>query len=138
MSRYPLATFLSEFPDEASCLAALMTLRFGGTGLWCPGCTARTRFHPVRRRRAYACQACGHHLYPCAGTVFARSRTPLRTWFRAIHLVSGSRRGVSAKALQRHLGVTYKTAWRMMRALRRLTATADYRGALAGLVAART
>ena len=133
MSRTPKAQFDTAFPDESACLAALMNVRFGGTKLWCPGCTTRARFHPIRRRRAYACQSCGHHLFPCAETVFARSRTPLRIWFWAMHLMSDARQGVSAKTLERELGVTYKTAWRMAQLLRRLMATADYRGALAGL-----
>src|SRR5688572_27539455 len=113
MSRYTEAQFAADFPDEAACLGLIMHLRHGGTEIWCPACNSRARFHRVRARRAYACQACGHHLFPCAGTLFDRSRTPLRTWFRAIYLVSGVRGGLSAKALQRALGVTYKTAWRM-------------------------
>jgi transposase-like protein len=133
MSRASRAQFEAAFPDDAACLAALMQARHGGTEIWCPACTTRARFHAMRQRRAYACQNCGHHLFPCAETIFARSRTPLRAWFWAMYLMSGARKGVSAKVLERELGVTYKTAWRMARLLRRLMATADYRGALAGL-----
>ena len=132
MSQYSEAQFRADFPDDPACLAVLMRVRHGGTEIWCPACTTRARFHPIRRRRAYACQSCGHHLYPCAQTIFARSRTPLTVWFRAIYLMSGTRKGVTAKVLERELGVTYKTAWRMAQALRGLMATADYRGALAG------
>jgi transposase-like protein len=110
-----------------------MRLKFGSTRIYCPACNNRSGFYPVRGRRAYACQACGHHLFPCAETAFARSRTPLLTWFRAIYLATGARRGVGARALQNELGVTYKTAWRMARILRHLIGTADYRGALIGL-----
>lgn len=133
MSRYSKSQFDASFPDERACLAALMQARHGGTEIWCPACMTRARFHQMRRRRAYACQNCGHHLFPCAETIFARSRTPLQTWFRAMYLMSGARTGVSAKTLERELGVTYKTAWRMAQLLRRLMATADYRGAVAGL-----
>lgn len=133
MSRTSKAQFDAAFPDETACLTALLRMRFGGTEIWCPGCTTRARFHAMRRRRGYACQNCGYHLFPCAETIFARSRTPLRTWFRAMHLMSGAGKGVTAKALERELGVTYKTAWRMAQLLRRLMASADYRGAVAGL-----
>ena len=109
----------------------VMELRFGGTELFCAGCVAKARFHPVRGRRAFACQTCGHHIFPCVGTVFERSRTPLVKWLRAIGLTTASRQGVTAKELQRQLGVTYKTAWRMQRDLRRVMASAAYRGALA-------
>src|SRR5690242_41361 len=118
MSRYALSHFETDFPDEAACLAAVMRLRYGSTHLFCPGCLQRSRFHPVGGRRAYACQACGRHIFPCAGTAFARSRTPLRVWFRALYRATAMRRGASATELQRDLGVTYKTAWRMARVLR--------------------
>jgi hypothetical protein len=52
-------------------------------------------------------------VYPCAGTIFQDSRTPLRLWFYAIYLFVATRHGVSGKELERSLGVTYKTAWRM-------------------------
>ena len=132
MSRYTASQFESDFPDEATCLAAIMRIRHGGTTIYCPACIQRSRFHMVGGRRAYACQACGHHLFPCAGTMFARSRTPLRTWFHAIYLATSRREGIGATELQRQLGVTYKTAWRMAQLLRQMTGTADYRAVLAG------
>jgi transposase-like protein len=55
-----------------------------------------------------------------SGTIFERSRTPLKNWFYAIFLMSATRSGISAKQLQRELGVTYKTAWRMFREIRTL------------------
>ena len=64
-------------------------------------------------RRAWACASCGDHLYPTAGTIFQDTRTPLQVWFYAIYLFVTTRHGVSGKELQRQLGVTYKTAWRM-------------------------
>jgi transposase-like protein len=132
MAGYTVLQFEADFPDETACLAAVMRLRYGGTDIYCPACMSRTRFHIVRGRRAYACQICGHHLFPCAQTIFARSRTPLLLWFRAIFLATALRRGVSATTLKRHLRVTYKTAWKMARVLRGLSDSADYRGALAG------
>ena len=47
------------------------------------------------------------------GSIFEKSRTPLQLWFYAIFLFTTSKHGVSGKELQRQLGVTYKTAWRM-------------------------
>jgi len=52
------------------------------------------------------------------GTIFEGSRTPLKQWFYAIFTMSATRSGVSAKQLERELGVTYKTAWRMFRQIR--------------------
>ena len=63
-------------------------------------------------------RSCGHHIHPTAGTIFERSSTSLQLWFYAIHLMTSTRCGVSAKQLERELGVTYKTAWRMFNRIR--------------------
>jgi transposase-like protein len=55
-----------------------------------------------------------------AGTIFEHSSTSLHLWFEAIYLMSSTRCGVSAKHLERELGVTYKTAWRMFHQIRKL------------------
>lgn len=55
-----------------------------------------------------------------AGTLFEKSSTPLRLWFYALYLVTKTRAEISAKQLQRELGVTYKTAWRMRTMIRKL------------------
>ena len=91
----------------------------------CRRCERPTRFHRIRNRRAYVCQFCGAHVYPCVGTIFEKSRTPLRKWFYAIYLFAGSRHGVPAKELERQLGVTYKCAWRMAHKIREFMATMD-------------
>jgi transposase-like protein len=57
-------------------------------------------------------------LHPTVGTPFEDTRTPLQLWFYAIYLFTTSRHGVPAKELERQLGVTYKTAWRMARVIR--------------------
>jgi transposase len=59
------------------------------------------------------------------GTPFAKTRTPLQLWFYAIHLFTTTRHGVSGKELQRQLGVTYKTAWRMADEIRKHMAMVD-------------
>ena len=88
----------------------------------------------MSKRRAYACQWCGHHIYPCVGTIFEGSRTPLRKWFYAIYLFSTTKHGVAAKELERILGVTYKTAWRMAHRIRELMAQTEEEGLLEGVV----
>jgi transposase len=113
----------------------LMTTKFGGTELTCPACgVVKAKFHPMHTRKAYACQECGHHIYPCAGTIFHKSSTTLTKWFFAMYLMTSTRHGVAAKELQRQLGVTYKTAWRMAHELRKLMTAADDRSPLSGHV----
>jgi transposase len=130
--KYTKAQFDREYPDDAACLDAIMDMRYGGTDIPCPACNRTTKFSRIAKRRAYACQWCGRHVFPCAGTVFEKSRTPLTKWFYAMYLFTASRHGVPARELERQLGVTYKCAWRMAHELRKLMATADYKGPLGG------
>lgn len=119
-SKYTFAQFKAEYPNDDACLEAIMQRRYGAESA-CPGCgVVPTKFHRISGRRAYACQWCGHHVYPCAGTPFEHSSTSLTLWFHAMYLMTATRNGVSAKELQRQLGVTYKCAWRMGHELRKL------------------
>lgn len=110
-----------HFSDDAVCLRAVMLWKFGGTRLACPGCASESLFHPITRRKAYACQDCGYHVYPCAGTVFNRTRTPLTHWFFAMHLLAANGDRLRAADLERIIGCSYKTAARMTRKLRQIT-----------------
>jgi hypothetical protein len=76
------------------------------------------KFHRVKSRPAWDCDSCGYHLHPTAGTIFHKSSTSLHLWFYAMYLVTSTRCGISAKQLERELGVTYKTAWRMLNLIR--------------------
>lgn len=73
----------------------------------------------IRTRKSYV-TATGKQYHPLHGTIFEKSSTKLTLWFYAIYLFSVSKNGVSAKELQRQLGVTYKCAWRMARSIRSL------------------
>jgi len=122
-SKYSLMEFMREFPDDATCLDFLWRTRFAPDGehARCPKCeTERTfkRYDNTIRRQVWNCTACGYCLYPTGGTIYHKSSTSLHLWFYAIYLMSSTRGGVSAKALERELGVTYKTAWRMMNLIR--------------------
>ena len=119
--KYSFQNFKNEFPDDAACLAKIMELRYGKEPI-CQKCGKSSHFHPISNRRAFACQWCGHHVYPCAGTVFEKSSTSLTLWFHAMYLMTATRNGVSARELERQLGVTYKCAWRIGHKLRELMA----------------
>ncbi|HMU49081.1 MAG TPA: IS1595 family transposase [Geminicoccaceae bacterium] len=125
--------FFRQFPDDDACLAHVMDVRYGLRHV-CDKCGKDATFHRLAARPAYSCAACGYHVYPCAGTIFQDSRTSLQSWFYAIYLFVTTRHGVSGKELQRTLGVTYKTAWRMGQQIRKLMAKADGFEMLAGHV----
>ncbi len=134
MTKYTLAQFQKEFPDDEACLDRLMAINFGGTEIVCPACGVQSKFHRMTKRRSFACQECGHHVYPCANTIFHKSSTKLTIWFTAMYLMTSTRHGVAAKEVQRQTGVTYKCAWRMCHELRKLMKSADHGGRLGGHV----
>ena len=126
--------FFEQFPDDNTCLDHLFKTRFGGNPS-CPKCGEAGKFHRLKKMPAYTCN-CGHHIHPMQGTPFALSRTPLQKWFYAMFLFTTTRHGVAAKELQRQLGVTYKTAWRMGHELRKYMAKTDGEWTLGGAVEA--
>lgn len=136
-SQYTIVEFMREFPNDAACLDWLWRTRYAKDGkhAFCPRCEVERsfrRYATAQRRQSWTCTACGHHLHPTAGTIFDKSATSLHLWFYGIYLMTSTRCGISAKQLERELGVTYKTAWRMFHLIRQLLA--DDATALAGTV----
>ena len=127
--------FFKQFPDDDACLDYLMKLRHGET-LGCPKCGKEGRFTRIRKMPAYSCPWCGHHIHPMVGTPFHKSHTPLQKWFYAMYLFTTSRHGVPAKELQRQLGVSYPTAFRMAHKIREYMGTVDGDDGLSGHVEA--
>lgn len=97
-----IKTLRQQFPDDASCLEFIFRARYPNL----------TGYYRVSTRMCYS-DSKGHQIYPLKGTIFERTNTPLTLWFHAIFLFYVSKNGVSAAELQRQLGVTYKTAFRM-------------------------
>jgi transposase-like protein len=123
--RYSMRDFMNEFPNDSACLEYIKEKRYPGGITQCVECSIERKHHRVGNRTAYACDHCGHHIYPLAGTIFHKSATPLRLWFYAMYLMGSTRCGISAKQIQRETGVTYKTAWRMFKQIRSLLSDKD-------------
>ena len=122
------------FPDDDACLEHLFKSRFGASPA-CEKCGAVGLFRKLSSMPAYTCN-CGHHIHPMVGTPFENSRTPLQKWFYAMYLFTTSRHGVSAKELERQLGVTYKCAYRIAMQIRKYMGTVNGGGKLSGTVEA--
>lgn len=116
--KFTIKEFRMRFPNDGACLEELMQKRFGKASV-CPECKKNTNFHRVKNRKCYECQWCGYQIYPTAGTIFHKSPTPLTDWFYVMYLMTATRSGVSAKEVERQLGVTYKCAWRMCHQIRK-------------------
>jgi len=134
--RYTSKQFHKDFPNDDVCLDTIFQNRYGDVDT-CPSCgSIGTKFYRVTGRKCYACMHCGYQLHPLAQTIFHKSSTPLTDWFYAIYLFSVSKNGVAAAELQRHLGVTYKTAHRMARQIRSLMSEDGQIGGLGTIVEA--
>lgn len=118
-AKYNLKEFNEKYPNDDACLERIFKGRYSN-GVVCPKCQKITKYYKRSGLKVYSCEFCGQSVSPTAGTIFDHSSTSLRSWFYAMFLMSSTRCGISAKQLQRELGVTYKTAWRMFNQIRKL------------------
>ncbi len=120
------------FPDDLACLQYLERLRWPA-GFVCSRCGEAGLPYRASRHRLM-CRACRAECSVTAGTVFEKTRTPLRSWFAAAWYVTSQKHGVSALGLQRVLGLgSYQTAWAMLHRLRRAMVRPE-RERLSGIV----
>lgn len=118
--RFPTnrAEFDRRFRTENDCRKYLIQVRWGGTPQ-CKRCASTQNYELSNGR--FQCCDCGHQTSVTSGTLFDRTRKPLRLWFRALFEVTTTKTGVSAKDLQRLLGFgSYETAWTWLHKLRAL------------------
>jgi len=112
-----LHDFYEQFPAEQSCWTALRQIRWP-RGFICPRCGKRGS-HRLRTRCLEQCRSCRYQVSITAGTVFHKTRVPLRTWFLAIFYLGRHKKGISALQLQRDTGLgSYQTAWTLLHKLR--------------------
>ena len=115
--------FFAAFPSEEACEEHLIRVRWPH-GMTCR-CGSQEFYKRLRTRRAFHCKRCLRYTYPTAGTIFHKTRTPLRAWFLAIFCVAFDKRGLSALQLAEQIGVDYNTAWAMLHRIRRAMAKRD-------------
>ena len=107
------ADFEKLHGSEEQCHAALVKLRWPN-GFECPDCGGSAHCVVKRgARKLFQCNACRKQTSVRAGTIFAASKLPLRIWFKAMYLLTQSKKGISSIELARRLGVTQTAAWKM-------------------------
>ena len=115
---YPrtMAEFDRRFSSAEACRQYLVQVRWP-SGFRCPRCSSANAW--LLDRGLMNCE-CGHQSSVTAGTIFHRTRKPLRLWFQVMWWVTGQKTGASALGLQRILGLgSYQTAWAWLHKLRR-------------------
>ena len=116
--------FQDWFASDEACAAYLEQLRWPN-GFCCPACGVVDTPGRATRGRLI-CRACRHQSSVTAGTLFDKTRTPLRVWFAAAWYLTSQKQGVSALGLQRVLGLnSYQTAWALLHRFRRAMVRPD-------------
>jgi len=116
--------FLSKFSTEEAAIDYFFNARYHNV-LVCPHCGAKVNLYRTGRQKVCICHNCDNTFSPFSGTIFEKSSTDMRKWFFAIHLVLNGYKGISSYQLQREIGVTHKTAWRMLRLIREAMGNTD-------------
>ena len=109
--------FNKKFPTELACIEYFIKIRYKDVVL-CNHCTSAKISHRKDTPKVFDCSTCRNTFSIFKGTIFEKSCTDLRKWMYAIHLFLNSKKGISGYQLQREIGVTYKTAWRILKHVR--------------------
>ncbi len=130
-----MATNITDpiFHDEAKALAHIEASRWNGEPT-CPHCgsVAVRKMGGKTQAGMFLCNDCRDKFTVRTGTVMERSHVPLHKWLLATHLMAASKKGMSAKQMERMLGVTYKTAWFLCHRIREAMDGAAPTGPLGG------
>jgi transposase-like protein len=108
--KYTIADLQKDFANDDVCLDYIFNAKY----------PEAEGYYRIKDRKCYSHKTTKHQIHPLVGTIFEKTSTPLTLWFHAIFLFASSKNGVSAKELQRQLGVTYKCAWRIAYQIRQL------------------
>lgn len=129
-----MVEFVCQYGTEAKCYRALYRSRWP-QGFRCPACANRSRSRFRRQGRMYyQCRACRHQTTLVSGTLFEGTKLPLTTWFIALYLLTSTKTNLSALELKRHLGVRYRTAWRLKHKIMHAMTEREETRQLAGFV----
>jgi transposase-like protein len=124
----------SQFATEDSCLEYIEKMRWPNGEIGCVHCGEIGRVSTInretegdnKRKRIYQCLACKKQFSATSGTIFNDTHLPLTKWFVAIALICEAKKGISAKQLERHLGVNYRTAWHLAHRIREAMKDGDF------------
>jgi len=122
--KYSIKNLKADFPNDEACLEYLFDT-FHSRECSCGG--RYSRLKGKENRKKFQCSKCRFQISPTANTIFHKSSTDLTLWFHAIFIFSNAKSGISAKEMERQLGVTYKTAWRILKLIRESLTQGNFR-----------
>ena len=109
--------FLKKFPNDKAIIEHYIKVRYDGKAA-CSHCGSLKVYQRKDTPKVFDCNDCGNTFSIFKGTIFEKTSTTLTKWFYAIHLFLNGKKGISGLQLKREIGVTYKTAWRMLMKIR--------------------
>lgn len=109
--------FQKKFPSEEKVIAHFIKQRYPNR-VTCNFCGSDKAYQRKKRPKVFDCGFCGRTFSIFKNTIFEKTTSDLRKWMYAIHLFLNAKKVISALQLQREIGVTYKTAWRMLKQIR--------------------
>ncbi len=124
--------FLNKFGTEEQCQKALEKVKWPD-GYVCEDCGHKS-FCYLSSRKIYQCNRCKYQTTVIRNTVFHSTNLPLTVWFLAMYFITQCKNGVSSLELKKHIGVSYKTAWKIRHKLMQVMVERDTRRKLAGLI----
>jgi transposase-like protein len=111
--------FDTKFPNEKTAIDHFLHIRYNGN-MSCPHCGSKIQIYRERKRlKVFHCSICNNSFSPIKDTIFEKTHIPIITWFKIIRNFLNDRKGYSACHVERDIGVTYKTAWRMLQQIRK-------------------
>lgn len=127
-----LLEIASKFPSELSCIEHFEKVRWGKT----PKCSYCGSTNTGNRNKDYRfnCKACAKTFSVTTNTQLHNTRLPLKTWFYAFALITDAKKGLSAKQLERNLGIHYETAWTISHKIRELMMMENKKIELSGIL----
>ena len=125
--------FQQKFPTELACINHFIEVRYNGS-IGCHHCGSTKVYHSNTAPKKFQCNDCGNSFSIFKDTIFENSSTDLRKWMYAIHLFLNGKKGISGLQLMRETGVTYKTAWRMLKQIRLAMSSETMNGAFEAIV----
>lgn len=118
--------------SEDDCRKHLLNIRWQGS----PKCIhcEHNKLYYLSTRKTYKCANCKKQFSITQGTLFERSKLPLRKWFAALFLFTTEARGITSIQLAKHIKVEQKTAWLMLQKLRKTAGVVNEKVKLTGTV----
>ena len=109
--------FIDKFQTQDDVIDYFIKIRYKGE-VHCHHCGCIGNIYQTANKRLFTCNNCHNMFSPFTNTIFENTKVDLRKWLYAIHLILNSKKGISGLQLQREVGVSYPTAWRILKKIR--------------------